>query len=120
MININWEIELYEKPNGRCPVADFINKLSPKEKVIILNRFSQLQEHGLDLGRPLVGYLRDNIHELRIKINSVNYRILFFVYDRTIFVLTHVIIKKSDKVPDFEIEKAIEYRNSYIKSKLSK
>jgi len=32
---MNWQIELYEKSNGKCPVLDYIQTLSPKQRARI-------------------------------------------------------------------------------------
>jgi len=105
------DIEYYEKPNGRCPVQDFIRKLPSRDQVLVMNAIQQLEEHGLALGRPSVGYLRDHIRELR----PDNHRVLYFVYHRSRAVLLHAITKKAHKVPDSDIDKAIEYKEDYLK-----
>ena len=107
------EIELYEKHTGRCPVREFIAELSPKDRVRATNAIKRLQEHGLALGRPHVGYLRDNIRELRIKTNHGNYRILFFIYYKHKAVLLYAISKKTQRVPAADIDKALEYSRDY-------
>ncbi len=109
------EIELYEKHNDRCPVREFIAKLSSKDRVRVTNAIERLQEHGLALSRPHVGYLRNNIRELRVKTHHGNYRILFFIYDKHKAVLLCGISKKTRQVPAADINKALEYSRDYQK-----
>lgn len=74
-----WEVEFYEKENGRCPTEDFLDGLrNPTIKARIKRAIARLEEHGRDLDRPHVGYLRDHISELRIITHQGNFRILFF------------------------------------------
>jgi hypothetical protein len=58
-----YEIEFYEKSNGRCPTRAFLDSLSRQEVVRINRAFDRLAKYGQDLGRPHVAYLRDNIWE---------------------------------------------------------
>jgi phage-related protein len=74
----------------------------------------RLEEHGPALDRPHVGFLRDHIHELRVRTHHGLYRLLFFFYGGRKFIITHGIVKKTAKVPDSEIDRAIKYRKDYI------
>lgn len=65
--------------------------------------------------RPYADYLRDGIYELRVKFSSNNYRVLYFFVVRERIVLTHGFVKKSNKVPEKEIEKAIKYKLEFEK-----
>lgn len=107
------KIDYYEKANGRCPVQDFIRDLPAKEQVYIIKAIERLEKYGLELKRPYVGTLRDNIRELRIKTQHGQYRILHFIYYRDTAILLHAITKKTTKVPDSAIDKAIEYKRDY-------
>ncbi len=109
-----WEIEYYERPNGRCPVQDFLNDLSVKDELpFVLRKIDLMAEYGYRLKRPHADYLRDDIYELRTKTRSGNIRLLYFFFLREKIVLTHGFPKKAGKVSDAEIDKAIEYRKDY-------
>jgi phage-related protein len=114
MLRDDWEVEYYEKENGRCPTQEFIEELPRKSQVFVIRSLSLLEEQGRNLTRPHVAYLRDGISELRVRTHHGQYRLLYFFYDGYKFVITHGINKKSDEVPDLEIDKAIEYRNDYL------
>ena len=65
--------------------------------------------------------LQDDIWELRTKYGNLHYRLLAF-WDKTepletLVIATHGIIKKTDKMPSKEIEKAKEVRKKYFKDK---
>jgi phage-related protein len=81
---------------------------------IIYARLALLEEQGHQLKRPYADFLRDKIYELRFKISNKQVRILyFFTHDKKI-ILTNAFIKKTDKVPENEIERAIHCRRDYF------
>jgi phage-related protein len=108
-----WDIELYEKPNGRCPTKDFLDSLPADERAMAVNSIKQLRQHGTNLQRPHTGYLRDHINELRIRVRRNRYRILYFFYHAETIVLLQGFQKKTNKVPDHQIDQAVEYRLDY-------
>ncbi len=64
--------------------------------------------------------LTDNIWEFRTKYSGLQYR-LFAFWDKsddkeTLIISTHGMIKKVDKVPKGEIEKAEKLRTEYLKN----
>lgn len=71
--------------------------------------------------KELFKKLKDDIWEFRTLYNKTYYR-LFAFWDKssqseTLVITTHGIIKKTDKTPDKEIEKAENIRNQYLKLK---
>ena len=67
----------------------------------------------------LLKKLEDDIWEFRTLYNKIAYR-LFAFWDETeksMIVATHGIVKKTDKTPKKEIEKAKQLRIEYLKSK---
>jgi len=113
-----WKIVLYETETGRCPVNNFINTLDEEDKQDMLKGIQYLKSVGNNIRRPHGDILRDKIYELRITLKNNITRTLFFFYNAdNEIVLTHAFNKKTDKVPDKEIEKAIKYRKQYLQNK---
>ncbi len=110
-----WNIIFYEKPNGRIPTKIFLDSLTNQEYIYVEHEFDRLREFGHELGRPYFGYLRDDIYELRVKTKNKQLRFLCFFYGDQLIVVTHGFVKKSDKVQDNQIKKAIEYRKNFLK-----
>lgn len=109
-----WEIELFKKDNGRCPVEDFLLELNPKKDIpYIENAMKQLEEHGNKLPRPQASFLVDGIYELRIKTINGKFRILYFFFDQKKIIMTNGFKKKSGPVAATHIKTAIEYRKKY-------
>ena len=62
---------------------------------------------GHELRRPEADFLRDNIHELRVALRGIQYRMLYF-FSGGQAIITHGLIKQGDEVPPKEIDLAIE------------
>ena len=109
-----FEIELYENENGKKPFDEFINDLDEKHRAKVLKNLKLLQMKGNMLGMPFSKPLRDGIFELRTQYHDGISRVCyFFVYNKKI-ILTHGFIKKTEKTPNSEINKAIKYMNDYL------
>jgi phage-related protein len=99
----------------------FIAKLDPKAvKKIFYN--IDLAEQTND--PRLFKKLQNDIWELRIRFGGLQIRLLAF-WDKTdsqetLVLATHGFIKKIDKVPANEIERAINIREKYFESKSKK
>jgi phage-related protein len=60
----------------------------------------------------------EEIWECRIQFGSNTYRIFCFFSDNSVVVLTHGFIKKSQKTPAHEIERAEAYRRDFLKRRI--
>ncbi len=109
-----WNVVYYETIKKECPVENFINSKSIKNRAKILNWLEQLEAQGPNLPRPYADLLEDGIHELRIKLSGEQIRIIYFFCYGEFIILTHAFRKNTDKVPKTEIEKAKKYRNDFI------
>ena len=110
-----WKIKLYKTEEGKCPVADFLNALPIDDKKKIVDKIDFLRAFGVTANRPQCAKLRDDIYELRVRLPYHQTRTLYFFPFGNYIVLTHIFIKKTEKVPDSEIEKAIKYKNDFLK-----
>ena len=97
----------YQDPDGTVPLLDWLDSLPTKALDKCLVRLERLEDLGHDLRRPESDLLRDGIHELRAKHQTVNYRILYFFYGRRLAVVTHGFTKQRARVPDREIRRAL-------------
>jgi phage-related protein len=109
-----FEIIFYEDGNGNKPVEDFILNLDNKMRAKMLLSIRVIKEKGPQTRLPFSEELEDGIFELRAKSGSNISRVLyFFVVGRRI-VLTNGFIKKTQKTPRSEIEKAKRYRIDFL------
>ena len=110
----DFKIVAYEKENGEVPVEKFLEDVNPKMRAKIYGLLEILQEKGNRLREPYSKQLEDGIFELRCKFGNDITRILYFFYYEGRIVLTHGFIKKTQRTPAGEIEKAKKYRRDYI------
>ncbi len=88
------------------PVLEWLDGLSAKVQDKCRVRIERLCDLGHELRRPEADLLRNGIHELRVGLRGVNYRMLYFFHGNRAAVLTHGLIKEQ-AVPPTEIEQAI-------------
>lgn len=113
---MEWEVDFYTKENGEVPVEEFLDSLSDKEEAKVLRTIQLLEEFGIALKGPHCDYLGDGIYELRTKISTNIFRVLYFHFENGKFVLTHGFTKKTQKTPPREKKMAISYRDEYLKT----
>ena len=102
-------VVFYQKQPGNSPVVDWLrilNETNPKAYDKCRAAIARLARLGHELRRPEADYLRDDIYELRIRLGSVNYRLLYFFHGRTVSVVAHGLTKES-AVPAIDIKQAI-------------
>lgn len=99
-------VVFYQENDGTAPVLDWLDELPPKAQDKCRIRIERLRELGHELRRPEADLLRDGIYELRIGLQGVNYRILYFFHGRAAAVLAHGLVKER-VVPSREIELAL-------------
>lgn len=112
-----WKIEFYEKENGEIPVQDFLLSVDKKMRAKAFKEIDLLEEHGTTLREPYSKAIRNGIFELRIKVATDISRVFYFFFDGKKIVLTNGFIKKTQKTPEREIEKALEYKADYERRK---
>ena len=79
-----------------------------------------LQIKGPELKRPLVGKLTGKLYELRVKVERVRYRLLFFFHregPKGRIVVTSAFIKKTGSVPPGEMRKARSCMEDWLRRK---
>lgn len=108
-------VEYFEKEDGSYPAEDFILSLDVKMKAKIFRSLELLEMKGNSLREPYSKHLEDGIFELRVKQGSDSSRILYFFVVNNRVILTNGFIKKTQKTPRSEIEKAKQYRKDYKK-----
>ena len=105
-------VVFYKEDDGSVPILEWLDSLPDRALDKCTVRIERLAELGHELRRPEADLLRDGIYELRIGLQHVNYRILYFFHGRLAAVVSHGITKE-DKVPAKEIEKAIARKRKF-------
>lgn len=105
----------YRTADGKCPVEEFLDSLPGKAAQKVTWVLKLLE----DLAIVPSSYLKklvdtEEIWECRMQFGSNAYRIFCFFDGHSVVVLTHGIIKKVQKTPQREIERAETYRRDYL------
>lgn len=112
---MNFELVIYETEDGEVPFNDFMDELPPKLQAKILRDLDILEKFGNRLREPYSKFLEDGIFELRTILGSdITRTLYFFCIDRKI-IITHGFLKKQQKTPQGEIDKAKKYRKDWIR-----
>ena len=112
-----FEVEFYETEDHKQPAKEFIKELDNKMRAKVLSTISILQKNGYELREPYSKHLSEGIFELRTKCGTDITRVLYFFYVERHIILTNGFIKKTQKTPSKEIDKAEKYRADYLKRK---
>jgi phage-related protein len=110
-MNKNFEVIFLEQ------ALEFLDSLDLKTRRKI---YYNIDKAKLGLDPKLFKKLTDEIWEFRTKYSGLQYR-LFAFWERTdntetLVISTHGIVKKADKVPKSEIEKAERIRKTYFEN----
>ncbi len=114
-----YKIVFYQNEKGISEVKNYIDELNEnhdnKDNRVKLKKTTTyidlLSEEGLSLGMPYIKHIEGDIWELR----PLRDRILFANFDNNKFILLNCFIKKTQKTPKKEIEKAKRLLKEYIR-----
>ena len=109
-----YRIFFYKTPRGDSPFEAFLEGHNDKVRAKFIKLLDVLREHGPNLKRPYADILLEGIRELRVGFGGNAYRALYFFFVDDSIVITHAFMKKTEKVPPEEIERALRYKNDFI------
>lgn len=108
-----WSIEFYETEKGNAPAKEFILSLDAKLRAKAFRSIDLLREFGIAMREPYTKPIGDGLFELRVKFGSDIARVLYFFFVGNRIILTNGFIKKTQKTPTQEIERAKQYMNDF-------
>jgi phage-related protein len=106
------QVVFYQEAAGSVPVLEWLDTLPSKAQDKCRVKIERLQDLGHELRRPEADLLRDGIYELRVGLQRVNYRILYFFHGKVAAVLAHGLVKER-VVPPREIDEAIKRKQRF-------
>ena len=116
---MEYNVELYEKVDGKVPVLDFILSLNSKQQAKIYREIDLLEKFGNELYYPHVDTIKGDkykgLKELRIEFASDIFRIFFFLPQSNLAILLHGIVKKKQKTPKKELDVALDRMKDYMR-----
>jgi len=108
-------VVFYQEKEGDAPVVEWLRELNATNSRAYDKcraAIARLALLGHELRRPEADYLRDGIYELRVRLGSVNFRLLYFFHGRTASVIAHGLTKKT-AVPATDIKRAISRKSAF-------
>ena len=112
------KVIFFQEADGTSPVVEWLRQLRKHDVRVYAKcrlRIERLAELGYELRRPEADVLRDGIYELRFRLGSMNYRILYFFHGRNVAILAHGITKE-DEIPDVEINRSLARKTAFEKA----
>lgn len=99
-------VVFFRENDGTVPFLEWFDNLPDRAQDKCRLKIERLRQLGYELRRPEADYLRDGIYELRVRLQRINYRMLYFFFRNTAAVISHGIIKET-RVPPIEIQRAV-------------
>lgn len=105
-----WKTYFYTKSsNYRQPAKEFLSDLEKNKRAKAANYLKLIEQKGLSLGRSYCDKVEGPIYELRPK----NIRMFFGTCKGKKIIVLSGFIKKQNKIPRREIEKAKKYYQDF-------
>ena len=99
---------------GLAPFLEWFAGLPEGTQDRCVVRLERLKKLGHELRRPEADYLDSDIYEMRVKCQSINYRMLYFFAGRQEVVVSHGFSKQEAQVPKREMQLAIDRRRLFL------
>ena len=110
---MSYTVEYYERSDGTRPAEEFILSQDNKMQAKLFMTLEFLEDKGPLLREPYSKSLGDGIFEVRAKQGSDISRVLYFFVVGKKIILTNGFVKKTQKTPPGEIDRAKRYRKDY-------
>ena len=104
------KIEFLTLPNGKSPAEAFLQQLDNKSVAKVFKLLERLEQTGrltFPHARKLEGH--KGLWELRVKTAKGAIRIFYVYWKQSSVILVSGFVKKSQKTPKRELEKAVNY-----------
>lgn len=110
------EYKVYYYQNSRIkriPVLEYIQKVAVKDRGKIAAYITFLRDCSGQLDEPYSRYIRSGIRELRVEFAHNRHRIFYITVERKRIILLHAFLKKTLKIPQQEIVRALNNFEDY-------
>jgi phage-related protein len=108
------QVVFYQDEDGSVPILEWFELIPQKALDKCRVKLERLRDLGHELRRPEADYLRDGIYELRVRVGSVNYRMLYFFHENIAAVVSHG-LTKDKQVPPRDIDRAVVAKQRFVK-----
>ncbi|MFH1052007.1 MAG: type II toxin-antitoxin system RelE/ParE family toxin [bacterium] len=100
----------------KVPMIEFIDSLAESEQAKLyayIHKFIEMKNSNIRLSDKFTKYLKNGIFELKVNFENRVSRSLYFYEDNKQIIFTNGFIKKTNKTPINEINRAFEIRKYY-------
>jgi phage-related protein len=104
---------LFYREEEEVPALDFLLSQSEAVQKASLLAITRLEELGHELRRPEAAFLEEGIHELRIRVQRQQYRLLYFFWGQNAVVLAHG-LRKEQEIPRQDLRRAKARRERFV------
>ncbi len=111
-----YRIDFVQLESGNIPFEKFLDSLNKLERSEVLSSIEEFREYlsnNQQLSPKISKPLRNGIYELKINHLNRTTRAFYFFQIGRLIIFTHGLVKKTNKTPNEEIEKAIKYKKIY-------
>jgi len=111
---MEFTVDFYETPSGRCPVREFLDRLkesNPDDFTIVMAGLAKLrnrQYHRSPLSKPI----DEDLFEMR-HVGKLNTRVLYFFAKGQRIIAVHGIRSKSQRISERDIKIALERKKDW-------
>lgn len=106
------ELIFFQETDGSVPFFAWFDRLPARAQDKCAAKLERLESLGHELRRPEADFLRDGVYELRARMGTVHYRVLYFFSGRNVVVVSHGLAKEG-VVPPAEIDRAVRRKQSF-------
>ena len=107
-----FELIFYKDDKGYSPVHEYLSSLPKQQQDKVIAYMDRLAQFGFGLRRPVADSLGGGLglYELRPDRN----RVLYCFHRRMQVILLHAFLKRTDDIPQREIEIALKRKADYL------
>ncbi len=110
-----YRIKFYKNPDtGKRPAYDYLMSVGSKDRAKIEKHLEYLKASEGYLDEPYSRHISGKIRELRVDFSFNRHRIFYFTFINKNIILLHAFLKRTEKTPIGEINKALENHYNVI------
>ena len=106
-------VKFYKTERGESPVRDFLDALDDRTLAKVLAVFKLIETQQMVPKKYFTKMSGYELWECRVEYSGQIYRFPAFWDKGALIILTHGFEKKSQKTPEQEIKKALNYKNDW-------
>lgn len=117
MSTAEYTVHFYKNTKtGKISVKEYIYALPEKKRAKVLKYIEFLRVNKGYLDEPYSKHITGKIRELRVDFGRDRHRIFYFTFIEQKIILLHAFLKRTQKAPEKEVQRAQNNYNDFINS----